>query len=136
VDNKEATKLKQQLEQVLQKLAQQEGNSLALTVGQLVTTTTRRNPVSRSDVNHVAIVNLSTLGHVSVHKGETAGLCIRLIFDGKLYAVCGDDAEQLKLWAEKASRANVRQRIDVPPKLVYHSVEGKVKIYNGELLAA
>jgi hypothetical protein len=139
--NQELTQLENQLKQAFVRLSAQEGKSLALPVSQRVTTTNhKRSPISRFDVDHTDKVDIDDLEVVQAHKSDnsesTTGLCIRLIFDGRLYAVHGEAAETLKLWAEKSSRLKARQRIDKMPAVVFQNVEGKVKLFKGELLAA
>lgn len=136
--NQELTQLVNQLKQALGRLSAQEGKSLAMPVSQRVTTTNhKRSPISRFDVDHIDTVDIETLEHAeAVQKGEDIGLCIRLIFDGRLYAVHGESAETLKFWVERVGKAKAHQRIDKMPNIVFQNVEGRVKIFNGELLAA
>lgn len=136
MNKKEHAELEQQLRQAFVRLGAQEGVKLLLPVGQRVSSTgNRRSPISRFAVDHRDTVDVETLEHVGVVVNG-AGLCVRLVFDSRLYATSGEEAEKLKLWAEKTGRVTARQRIDAMPEVIFQNVEGRVRIHGGELLPA
>lgn len=122
------TKLINAIERAMVRVQDQHGNSLTISVGKIVSPAPHKNGHIRTDTDHTETVFLSELSHVSVHQSKTNGLCIRLVFDGKLFAVSGRDADMLELWAEKADKLKKHQIIEKFPDMRFHAVPGKVKI--------
>jgi hypothetical protein len=104
------------------------GESLTISVGKIVTPAPHKNGHVRIDVDHTEEVSLSDLEYISVFKSDTKGLCIRLVFNGKLFAVSGPDADMLELWAVKATKLKPHQLIDSFPEMRFHAVPGKVRL--------
>ena len=130
----------QQLEQLIERaittLANQRSEKLTLAIGHIVSATPGRKPVAKEEVNHTAEINLITLNHVSAYNSETQGLCIRLVFDGHLYATSGEGADLLASWAEQAIALGTHEAIDPFPAIKFQHVDKKVKILCGEIVMA
>lgn len=122
------TKLISDIERALTRLQSHYGDKLTLSVGKIVTPAAHKNSHVRVDTDHKEDVSISSLEHVSVFRSDANGLCIRLIFNGKLFAVSGQYANMLKLWSVKASELKARQIIDRFPEMRFHTVPGKVRL--------
>jgi hypothetical protein len=66
---------------------------------------------------------------------KEVGLCVRMIFGERLYAVCGKDAEKVINWSEQVSALKRNDPVPDFPIVGFQSVMESVKMVQGELIA-
>lgn len=124
------------VERAIKRLSEQEGDILTLLIDHLVNVKCSRQPIDRQKKHGEAQVKITNLDHVSMSHGKTVGTCVRLIFDGQMYACCGERADTVLSWAEETKKVPLNKKIKPFPKVHFQQVAGKVRFLNGELLAA
>lgn len=124
------------VKRAINRLSAQEGDILTLLIGHLVNVKCSRQPIDRRKSEGEAQVNISDLNHVSMSHGNTVGTCVRLIFDGQMYACCGEQADTVLDWAKETDKVPLSKKIKPFPKINFQQVKEKVRFHNGELLVA
>lgn len=124
-----ATRLKQSF----LKLEGQGDSKLTLNVDQHVNAKPGKKSIDRTGVTSTQNVDVKDLSHVSFTNGETVGPCVRLIFGDKLYATCGEKAEEIINWVEESSISPTKSKIKSFPQVPFQLVLGSVKVLNGEI---
>jgi predicted DsbA family dithiol-disulfide isomerase len=138
-EKKQAT-LATQMEQSLVRFAKQSGDNLWLVVISKVTSAKpNKRSVERVEATTTAFVKISDLEHVSVQKitkdGEEQD-CVRLIFNGQMFATSGNRATTLIKWATETAESPLSNRVKNFPGIGFEQVVGQVKIIKNELVLA
>jgi hypothetical protein len=121
------------IERAFDRLSENGGTIVRLSVGRRITPTcSRRIPLSRLDVDQVDVVDPGRLQYVAVVENRV-GLCVRLVFNGRLYATSGTEAEKMKLWAERVCATSARRSVESLPDVLFENVQGQVRVHDGEL---
>ena len=115
---------------------QTEGSKFKIAINTIVTIKAGKSPLRRVLTCTHVHVSLSELTHVSVKDSDLHGKCVRLVFQDKLYATCGEDAEKIIAWAQRVTATKISSKIEDFPAVSFQQVLDAVKIQEGELMAA
>lgn len=122
--------------QSLRRLAVQEGPELVLHIDKIVALRGGKNPLKRDPTNSTQKVDINDLELVSIGDSDNHGKCVRLIFEERMYATCGGDADTVIAWATESAATKIRSKIEKFPHVYFQQVVGKISVRGDELTLA